>query len=242
MEDQEKIRDYFHKEEVVVEHTPNKGLHDFEETLIKKYIENVSRILDIGCGAGRISNYLANRGNEVVGTDFSEKMIKKAKELSNSGNPRYICKDFTDTELEEKSFDYVIIINTMKHILGREKRLKVLEKGASYLKPTGELIFSIPSFFRLDVIKKNLSALLNQKKGSNGKAIIYRGKLPYQIPPPWGLRELLRKSKLKVKEITTFPSLKEKGKLLREIYDLFWIFFYQYWITKKETSGDLNGS
>ena len=39
-----------------------------------------ARILDIGCGTGRHSIELARRGYQVTGIDFSDSMLKRAKE------------------------------------------------------------------------------------------------------------------------------------------------------------------
>ena len=45
-------------------------------------IDEHTRILDIGCGAGRFSLALAKSGAQVTGTDVSSEMIMAAKELA----------------------------------------------------------------------------------------------------------------------------------------------------------------
>ena len=37
--------------------------------------ENIYNILDVGCGSGRYTNYLAQNNKKVVGIDFADKMI-----------------------------------------------------------------------------------------------------------------------------------------------------------------------
>ncbi len=51
-----------------------------EKEKINQYFKNLegNRILDLGCGIGRISKYLAERRAIVTGIDLEE-MIKKAK-------------------------------------------------------------------------------------------------------------------------------------------------------------------
>ena len=75
-----------------------------------------NRVLDLGCGVGRISNRLAFRGYDVVGIDLSGLCIKtaeeKAKEMSVEDKTRYIVGDYT--KLEEfgaEKFDIALCIN-----------------------------------------------------------------------------------------------------------------------------------
>jgi len=61
--------------------------------------KNVSgkKILDIGCGSGRIAIELANRGAEVVGIDFSKNMLDMAASMAKKQgleNCKFILADF----------------------------------------------------------------------------------------------------------------------------------------------------
>lgn len=48
--------------------------------ILNKYITKSQKILDIGCGVGTISLYLANKGNKVFGIDISKNAITTARE------------------------------------------------------------------------------------------------------------------------------------------------------------------
>jgi len=49
-----------------------------------KQLESKDLVLDLGCGHGRDVRYLAEEGvKHVLGIDFSERFIAKAKELTN---------------------------------------------------------------------------------------------------------------------------------------------------------------
>ena len=52
------------------------------------------RVLDIACGQGRMSRYLARLGADVVGVDVSAAMLGKARAIG-PGNISYICADVT---------------------------------------------------------------------------------------------------------------------------------------------------
>jgi 2-polyprenyl-3-methyl-5-hydroxy-6-metoxy-1,4-benzoquinol methylase len=47
------------------------------------------RVLDVGCGTGRISRWLAAQGATVVGIDFSARSVEIARRLSEGDNPTY---------------------------------------------------------------------------------------------------------------------------------------------------------
>ncbi|HET9460579.1 MAG TPA: class I SAM-dependent methyltransferase, partial [Gaiellaceae bacterium] len=65
------------------------------------------RALDLACGEGRNALWLAGLGWDVVGVDFSEVAIARAREYA--GRERfeieYVCADLLDYEPEPNAFD-----------------------------------------------------------------------------------------------------------------------------------------
>ena len=53
---------------------------DGEARFVDALAERGSRILDAGCGTGRVGGYLAERGHEVVGVDLDDYLIAEAQE------------------------------------------------------------------------------------------------------------------------------------------------------------------
>jgi len=53
-----------------------------------------ARVLDLACGQGRMSRYLARRGADVVGVDVSAAMLGKARAAGPAGIT-YLCADVT---------------------------------------------------------------------------------------------------------------------------------------------------
>jgi cyclopropane fatty-acyl-phospholipid synthase-like methyltransferase len=75
-----------------------------------------NRILDLGCGAGRISNRLALRGYDVVGVDLSPRLIQDAaataKKLGISNKTHYTAGNYTKLEgFGDQKFDAAICLN-----------------------------------------------------------------------------------------------------------------------------------
>jgi SAM-dependent methyltransferase len=71
-------------------------------------------VLDVGCGSGTKSKYFVERGFQLVGIDFSEKMIEIAKrEVSEA---RFVVSDLADVSKINDIFDGIFIQAVLLHI------------------------------------------------------------------------------------------------------------------------------
>lgn len=79
---------------------------------------NIKDVLEIGCGTGLVSAYLATEcGFQVYGTDFDPHEIELAKELNEeSGDLHYQNEDAANLSFKDNSFDLVISQNVFHHI------------------------------------------------------------------------------------------------------------------------------
>jgi 2-polyprenyl-3-methyl-5-hydroxy-6-metoxy-1,4-benzoquinol methylase len=101
---------------------------------------NCSRILDIACGSGWLSFYLAEHDFEIVGIDISESGIRLANEvlqdekkaLQNKVN--FVCADMFAMNFPENFFDGILINAAFEH-LDFERGKEFLSKIKYYLKP-----------------------------------------------------------------------------------------------------------
>ena len=114
----------------------------------KKYIDEFigglagKKVLDIGCGAGQITDYLTRKGFNVVGIDFSQKLLEIAK--TNFPNSRFSLADICEYEQKEK-VDGIITKDMLFH-LPDEDLIQVLQRFRRLLKSDGSLciIMDIP--------------------------------------------------------------------------------------------------
>lgn len=118
------------------------------------------RILEAGCGAGRILRYYHDRGYDIVGMDFIEVAITKLKEIDPSLQVE--VGDITNLKYDDGSFKYVLayglyhnLENTLDKAIAETHR--VLEKGGS-----------VCASFRADNIQTRLTDRLADKR-SKGK-------------------------------------------------------------------------
>lgn len=95
-------------------------------------------VLDIGCGAGNSTKKISETGANVIGIDFSEKMIREA-----SAAHRDIVFKQSDAEhipLEDNSIDIVIANFIVHHLAEPNKVFKELNR---VLKTNGKFAFAV---------------------------------------------------------------------------------------------------
>lgn len=112
--------------------------------IVNKFIKTPQKILDVGCGAGTMSLYLANKGNDVVGIDISHKAIKAGKESAKYlglTNISFGVMEFPQETPKEK-FDIITCFEVLEHL---EKDSLAIRKIFSLLNPGGFVFFSVPS-------------------------------------------------------------------------------------------------
>jgi ubiquinone/menaquinone biosynthesis C-methylase UbiE len=76
-----------------------------------------SRVLDFGCGAGRLSQALADHADEVVGVDVSPPMVAVARELDPAGRCRFVLNETADLAcFADGQFDLVYSELVLQHL------------------------------------------------------------------------------------------------------------------------------
>ena len=99
------------------------------------------RILDLGCGNGSLSRYLAQQGHSVTGVEPSSSGIKFAQEQES--NCTFIQAGIEDLPYEklEHQFDVVISSEVIEHLLLPRELIRASKRC---LKPCGRLILTTP--------------------------------------------------------------------------------------------------
>lgn len=93
-------------------------------------------ILEIGCGTGKNSGWLADKATNITAVDFSELMLAKAKQKVSNRNLNFVQADVTvDWNFPEQSFDLVTCSLILEHI---ENLHHIFHQAATALKPDGQ--------------------------------------------------------------------------------------------------------
>lgn len=97
-----------------------------------------TQVLDIGCGAGFLSNELAQSELQVTAIDISEQTIKIAAEHDFTKSVRYQVADAYRLPFADQSFEVVTAMDFLEHV---ERPGDVIKEVSRVLKPGGIFIF-----------------------------------------------------------------------------------------------------
>jgi 2-polyprenyl-3-methyl-5-hydroxy-6-metoxy-1,4-benzoquinol methylase len=97
------------------------------------------RALDLACGEGQNAIWLASLGWDVIGVDFSEAAIEKARNRAERDGVRveFACADLLEYQPDPAAFDLVLLLYL--HIPAPGRR-QVLEKVSAALAPGGTFV------------------------------------------------------------------------------------------------------
>jgi len=106
------------------------------------------RLLDLGCGTGRLCLHFAAKGYECVGVDLSDEMLARGKDNLQRLEPpardrvRFVTANLTDLALlVGESFDYAAcLFSTLGMVRGADHRARVLANSHRLLKPGGRFV------------------------------------------------------------------------------------------------------
>ncbi len=122
--------------------TPRRAQARLIEQLVERAgIRPGSRVLDVGCGVGGSSVWLAERmGCEVLGLTISPVQVRMASESARrrglDGRVRFELRDANALDLEPGGFDAVWVVECSEHL---DDKADFLARCASVLRPGGVL-------------------------------------------------------------------------------------------------------
>lgn len=113
-----------------------------EARLIDAMAARGSRILDAGCGPGRVGAYLAEVGHDVVGVDVDPVLIQAAEE--DHPGPHWLVNDLAELDLPARGidapFDIIVSAGNVMAFLAPSTRVTVLTRLRAHLRDDGRAV------------------------------------------------------------------------------------------------------
>jgi SAM-dependent methyltransferase len=113
-----------------------------EARLIDAMVPRGARILDAGCGPGRVGAFLAEVGHEVVGVDIDPELIAAAEE--DHPGPTWLVDDLATLDLAARGitegFDAIVCAGNVMTFLAPSTRGEVLVRMRRHLREGGRAV------------------------------------------------------------------------------------------------------
>jgi SAM-dependent methyltransferase len=138
------------------------------------------RVLDFGCGVGRLTRPLAEHFEDAVGVDIAPSMIERAREFARENSRcRFVLNERDDLRgFPSSHFDLVYSTITLQHMEPRYS-LRYIREFVRILRPGGLVIFELtsrsvrePGPLRL-AIGKAIGAILQTLPGAPPRMEMY---------------------------------------------------------------------
>lgn len=122
--------------------------------VLAQYTESGDKVLDLGCGNGRLLDLLRDKNINYIGVDNSSTLISLAQK-------RYPGADFQvgdalNLPFPDNHFDKVYSIAVLHHIPSKELRQRFLKEAKRVLRPEGLLILTVWNLWQWRSFKYNL--------------------------------------------------------------------------------------
>lgn len=138
-----------------------------ERSCIKKALSDVKKnalILDLPCGTGRLSYYLADLGFNIVGADYSTFMLHYAKQsaLNSSKTITFEQQDITAIQHADNTFSAAVCNRLFHHYPTAELRRNALRELARVT--DGPIVVSFFNSYSLSAFLTKIKNIVRNKK------------------------------------------------------------------------------
>jgi ubiquinone/menaquinone biosynthesis C-methylase UbiE len=111
---------------------------DLEKIAANQTLDKYSytTVIELGCGTGKNTEWLAEKANSIIGLDFSQEMLLKAKEKIKSDKVQFQQADLTKPwDIKDNYADLISCSLTLEHISDLNF---IFSEGFKKLKPEGK--------------------------------------------------------------------------------------------------------
>ncbi len=126
------------------------------EDIFKKYKLRPSSLLEMACGTGNLSIYLAQEGYRLTCFDLSEEMLAEAyRKLRKFKNVKLLNQNMVDFKFSNKFDSIIAVCDSINYITDDEDLSKTFKNVWNHLNNNGIFIFDINSKYKLKEIIGN---------------------------------------------------------------------------------------
>jgi len=145
-----------------------------EFSIFKDYVKDGDKVLDAGCGNGRLLELFRDNSIDYTGIDVSEELVKLAKEKYPEN--KFFAADNLNLPFPDNNFDKIFSVAVLHAIPSKELREKAIFELKRVLKPSGLLILTVWDGWRKEILptllKYTFLKLMGRSKLDFGDALV----------------------------------------------------------------------
>ena len=151
--------------DLFMDNVPYEEWCEYLTTLFKEHGIEDGLVLDLGCGTGKLTRLMEQKGYDMIGVDNSYEMLDIAREYSNE-SILYLLQDMREFELYGTVRAVYSACDSINYILEEEELQQVFALVNNYLDPGGLFVFDLNSSFKYRELLADYTFAENRDEGS----------------------------------------------------------------------------
>lgn len=133
--------------DLFMDNVPYEEWGEYLDRTFKEYGIEKGLLLDLGCGTGKLTKIMAQKGYDMIGVDYSYEMLDIARETSDE-SILYLMQDMREFELYGTVRGIYSACDCLNYILEEDELKEVFALANNYLDPGGIFVFDINTPFK----------------------------------------------------------------------------------------------
>ena len=152
--------------DLFMDNIPYEEWADYIAGILQEHGIRDGLVLDLGCGTGKLTRLLQDRGYDMIGVDASGEMLGFAMEKNRDGRILYLQQDMRSFELYGTVGAVVSICDAVNYLTEYEDLVQVFTLVNNYLDPGGVFIFDMNTPYKYRELLGERTIAENREEGS----------------------------------------------------------------------------
>jgi len=151
--------------DLFMDNVPYEMWGEYLAQLFREYGIEDGLLLDLGCGTGKLTRIMAEKGYDMIGVDYSYEMLDIAKSESEE-SILYLLQDMREFELYGTVRGIYSACDCMNYILEENELRSVFKLVNNYLDPGGVFVFDVNTPYKYRELLAENTIAENRDEGS----------------------------------------------------------------------------
>lgn len=149
--------------DIFMEDVPYDKWLDYVLDVFRRYKVPSELVLDLGCGTGKFTRMLADKGYDMIGVDSSVEMLNKAREASKDDKILYLLQDMREFELYGTVRAIVCVCDSINYLLSDDDIVQTFSLVENYLDKDGIFVFDFNTVYKYEEVIGDTTIAENSK-------------------------------------------------------------------------------